>query len=145
MAKKVPRAGLIPFVIENGELLMLMMQPSDADYGGDKFQIAKGKVEEGETSNQAAVREASEELGLVPSNLRNLEYLGKFLGYTDIFYGEIEDKNNFGETTYETGATKWMTIEEFLSSGRGLHKPIIKAFQRAISYEPSLRTRLSGK
>ena len=145
MAKKKARAGLIPYFVEGNDIVFLTMKPSDPTYGGDCFQIAKGKVDPGETSNQAAVREASEELGLNPANMVKLEHLGKFLGYTEIYYTEVYDKEDFGEFTYETGETKWMTIDEFLATGRGIHKPIVKAFARAISYEPALRNRLSEK
>lgn len=131
--KKIPRAGFIPFYLEDGEIYVMTMKPSDSRYGGDKFQLAKGKVESGETSQFAAEREASEELGLKRDNLKNSVYLGRFLGYTDVFYGEVIDKDDFGKTTYETKEARWMPLAEFLKVGRSIHIPIFRAFQREVS------------
>ena len=61
----VYRAGTIPYVNEGGEIKMMFMIPSNSEYGGDQAQIAKGKVEDGETTEFAAIREAKEELGAV--------------------------------------------------------------------------------
>lgn len=130
--KKIRRAGFIPYYIEQGEIYFLLMKPSDNKYGGDKFQIAKGKIEDnGETSFEAAIREASEELGLKESNVMRSKYLGTFLGYTEIFFGKIRDKDDFTGTTYETGETTWMNLDEFIKNGRTIHIPIIRSFIRA--------------
>jgi 8-oxo-dGTP pyrophosphatase MutT (NUDIX family) len=126
--RKAPRAGLIPYYIENDEIYFMLMKPSDSRYGGDEFQLAKGKVEEGETSYVAAYREAYEELGLLRRNMREQEYLGCYLGYTEVYYSEIIDKDDFTETTYETSETTWMTLDEFLKCGRGIHKKIFREF-----------------
>ena len=128
--KKIPRAGFIPYYIEDDTVHVMLMKPSDTKYGGDRFQLAKGKVDDGEKSEEAATREAHEELGLKASNLKSKTYLGRFLGYTDVYYGEIIDKDDFDETTYETAETKWMPIEEFLKVGRSIHIPIFRAFHR---------------
>ena len=40
--EKVNRAGVIPFYLEEGEIKMLFMKPSDPKFGGKCFQIAKG-------------------------------------------------------------------------------------------------------
>lgn len=130
--KKILRAGFIPYYIENKNVYVMLMKPSDEKYGGDKFQLAKGRVESGETSLEAALREANEELGLKYSNIEDISYLGTFLGYTDVYYGKVIDKNDFQETTYETGETAWMTVEEFLDKGRDLHKPLFKKFYLTI-------------
>jgi|TARA_R110000851_G_scaffold152407_1_gene294028 8-oxo-dGTP pyrophosphatase MutT (NUDIX family) len=126
--RKAPRAGFIPYYIENGEIYFMLMKPSDPMYGGTEFQLAKGKVEEGESSVEAAYREANEELGLLSDNIISGVHLGCFLGYTEVYYGEVIDRDNFIETTYETSETAWMTIGEFLQYGRKLHKPIFKKF-----------------
>ena len=41
----------------------------------------------------------------------------------------------FGDPTYETAETKWMTPDEFQHSGRGLHKAVVKAAVRAIELQ----------
>ena len=133
--KKIDRAGFIPYFVGDDAVHMLFMQPSDPKFGGPQFQIAKGKVDPGETPQQAAVREAQEELGLFPGNLKSVTALGKFLGRTTMYMGEVEDKELFGDPHFETGAVKWMTLDEFLREGRGLHKPVVKAVMRKIEGE----------
>ena len=122
------------------------MKPSDPKFGGDKFQIAKGKVDDGENAEEAAKREAHEELGLKGSNLETTKYFGTFMGYTELFYGRIKNKDDFDEFCYETGETEWIDVNVFAKTGRSLHIPIIKAFVREITkYEPSLQSHQSEK
>jgi len=130
--KKINRGGLIPYIKKDDEIYMLFMKPSKAKFGGDVFQIAKGKQEEGEDIGQTALREASEELGLFPGNIVHLDNLGVWLGRTTIFIAEIKDPEMFGDPTTpdEVKEVKWMTLAEFNKVGRGLHKPIVKAAHR---------------
>jgi 8-oxo-dGTP pyrophosphatase MutT (NUDIX family) len=125
---KIFRAGVIPYYFNKlGELRMLFMKPSDPKFGGDQFQISKGKQEENEQPFDAALREGSEELGLKVLNVETVHPLGTFLGRTEIFLAKIKDPSDFGEPHFETGETKWMSIEEFKAAGRDIHKPIVKA------------------
>jgi len=130
--KKVNRGGVIPFIREGDEIRMLFMKPSKAKYGGDVFQIAKGKQEENEKIKETALREAKEELGLFKGNITVIEKVGEFLGRTTVFVAEIKDKDAFGDPHFETSETKWMTLDEFLAEGRDLHKPVVKAAYRKI-------------
>ncbi len=130
--KLVYRAGLIPYVVEEGKVLMMFMRPSDSEFGGDTFQIAKGKVEEGENNLTAALREAKEEIGLFVGNVIKTEEVGQFMGRTTVFVSKIKDKEMFGEPSFETSTTKWMSLEEFVADGRDLHKPVVKAAYRTI-------------
>jgi 8-oxo-dGTP pyrophosphatase MutT (NUDIX family) len=50
---------------------MMFFIPSDPDFGGYKFQIAKGRVDRRITSN-AAIREAEEEIGLDKENIKKV-------------------------------------------------------------------------
>ena len=130
--KKIYRAGVIPYTIEDGEIHMLFMKPSDTKYGGNGFQIAKGKYEEGETAVEAAYREAGEELGLFGPNVDESTELGTFMGRTTIFIAKIKDKGMFGDPHFETAEVKWMTPEEFQREGRDLHRPVVKSAVRKI-------------
>lgn len=132
MSKKVNRAGVIPYIIEKGEIKMMFMKPSASKFGGDCFQIAKGKQEKDETKQEAALREASEEIGLFEGNIKELYDLGTFMGRTSIFVAKMKDKKMFGDPNFETSEVKWMTAEQFDDIGRDLHKPIIKAAVRLI-------------
>ncbi len=130
---KIYRSGVLPYHIdEEGILKLLFMRPSDPKFGGDSFQIAKGKHEEGEDAETAGLREAEEELGLFSGNVEVLTRLGKFLGRTSMFVAKVKDPDMFGDPCYETAETKWMTPEEFQEEGRDLHKPVVKAAVRYI-------------
>lgn len=131
--EKVYRAGVIPYYIKDNNIEMLFMKPSDPKFGGSDFQIAKGKKEDGESDEDAAFREASEELGLFKGNIIDKHDLGNFLGRTRIYIAEIKDKDMFGDPHFETGEVKWMTPEEFDKEGRTLHRPIVKAATRWIN------------
>lgn len=130
--KLVFRAGTIPYIVEDGEVKMLFMQPSNPEFGGDAFQLAKGRVEDGEDTKLAAIREAKEELGLFIGNVSLVEELGTFMGRTTIYVAKVKEKDLFGEPDFETEATRWMTLDEFLSDGRDLHKPVVQAAARLI-------------
>lgn len=130
--KLVFRAGTIPYIVENGKVLMMFMKPSNPEFGGDTFQIAKGRVEDGEDSKTAALREAKEELGLFIGNVSLVEDLGSFMGRTSVYVAKIKDRGMFGEPGFETSEVAWLTPEEFDHIGRDLHRPVIKAAYRKI-------------
>ncbi len=144
--KRAPRAGFLPYYVEGGEMYVMFMKPSDSAHGGDCFQIAKGRVDPGETADVAAKREAHEELGLKASNLDTDRKFGTFLGYTELYYGRVKDREDFDPFEYETGETRWMSVAEFYRIGRSIHIPIIKALAREVAkYEPSLQSHQSEK
>lgn len=135
---KTNRSGILPYYIEENQIKMLFMRPSDPKFGGDTFQIAKGKHEDGETPKDAGLREGNEELGLFVGNINTLHELGKFLGRTHIFVAKIGDPDMFGDPHHETGETRWMTPDEFHAEGRDLHKPVVKAAVRFIEKQEDL-------
>ena len=51
-------AGIVPYLIENNELKFLLLKSSLG------WEFPKGHLEEGETNQQAAIREAKEEAGI---------------------------------------------------------------------------------
>ena len=72
MKTTILKAGFLPFYIQNGSPIFLFMVSSNPKYGGTKPMISKGYVEIGEDIEDAAIREAQEELGLKKSNLFSL-------------------------------------------------------------------------
>lgn len=127
MKEKVYRAGMIPFHMdENGKIEMKFMIPSDQRFGTANPQFAKGRIEKNENHEEAAMREAKEEIGLKEDNINWMYYLGIFLGRTYMYICEVKSKENFDEAHYETESTHWMTLEEFEKDGRELHRPVIR-------------------
>lgn len=132
-SRKIPRAAYIPYYKEDNEIYIMIMIPSDPNYGGSYPQLAKGHIEDNESPKEAAIREAEEEVGLKRKNIVKTHYLGTFLGYTEVFYGEVHSPTDFGETTSETGDSYWIEVNDFFNSGRDIHKPIVHEFLKAIS------------
>lgn len=134
IAKTPKKAGLIPYVIENGNPVFMFMKSSDATFGGDAPMISKGHIDDGETPKEAAMREAEEELGLNQSNIiaSTLKevWRGELSGRTEtyvmaVFICQVKDKANFGQPHYETESVHWMTNDDFQTRGRSLHQKIV--------------------
>lgn len=139
---KVHRAALVPYIItEDGDIRMMFMKPAAdvAEWSGDCFQLAKGKIEKDETAEFAAIREAHEELGLFRGNVILTEEVGVFMGRTTVFVSKVKDQDMFGLPSDETSDTAWMTRDEFLDEGRDLHKPVVEACVRKICLVENMR------
>lgn len=128
----VYRAGVIPYIVEDGVIRMMFMIPSNPEFGGSEPQLAKGRVEEGEETKAAALREAREELGLFIGNVSIVEELGQFMGRTTLYVAKIKKRDMFGLPDDETAEVVWMTEGEFMMAGRDLHKPCVQAAVRKI-------------
>lgn len=85
MSKQITAAGGLVFNPEN-ELLMI--------YRRGVWDLPKGKLDEGETIEQCAVREVEEETGL-----RNIR-LGKFIGITNHQYFDTWSNSDVVKTTH---------------------------------------------
>lgn len=123
-----PRAGLIPYYVDqkSKQIKMMFMRPSATQYGGDQWQLAKGKIDPGEDAEQAAVREAQEELGLFKSNIDGLQFVGVFLKSISVYVCKVKDREMFGQPSFETDETVWLTLDEFEDQGRPLHIPLVR-------------------
>ena len=109
----IQKAGIIPSYKESdGNLSILLMKPSDSAYGGDKYQIAKGCIDKGESVKEAALREGEEELGLIRDNISGLFYIGfDMIKEYELhaYVATVLDKKLFNKPHYETDSTKWFT------------------------------------
>jgi len=129
---KTIRAGVIPYYVSCDIIYMMFLKPADPIKGGDCFQISKGRVEENENFQKAAVREGGEELGLLESNIISIYEMGEYLTRMFMYAIKIENMGDFGVYEEETGAIRWMTIGEFMEEGRELHRPIVEDIHKRI-------------
>jgi 8-oxo-dGTP pyrophosphatase MutT (NUDIX family) len=119
------KAGIIPYIHGEDGIKMLFMKPSNPKFGGSQFQIAKGNLDPGEDTLSAAIREGTEELGLVTTNIAKLSKLTtqRLTGQDEtyiitVYAAEVKDESNFTLPHYETSDTKWMLMDEFRAVGR---------------------------
>lgn len=139
--EKRARAGLIPFMYDaDGTVLYLMMVSSDPKFGGPRPMISKGKIEDGETSLVAAIREAEEELGLKQRNMRG-DILEIFHGRQELYSGayylsvygvEIQDRYDFDIWCEETEYTLWMSLTQFRVDGRRDHVKFVETLEEKV-------------
>ncbi|MEK7154900.1 MAG: NUDIX domain-containing protein [Patescibacteria group bacterium] len=107
-------------LVRKGDLWLVRRPTPNPEYGGNLgWSWPKGLIDEGETLEQAAIREVREEGGVVAKVIKKLpalkvffkhdgELVMKFITYFVMEY--IEDApEGFGE---ETAETKWVTKDE---------------------------------
>lgn len=130
MSKKYKgyRAGIVPFFVdEDSTILYMFMKPSDPEYGGSDWQIAKGRFDDGEDDAMVvALREGHEELGLLDENIADDEitFIGEFRKMF-VYTCRVIDMDHFGQYHYETGDVCWLTNDEYQAFGRDIHKDIV--------------------
>jgi len=120
-----PRGGVIPYYVNGNEIEMLFYISSDPAYGGDKFQIGKGHIDNPHDIQGEAVREANEELGLKESNIKKIDLavedemtgmVGTYKFY--LFVAEVKNKEDFDKFGEEASEVGWLTLEKFREIGR---------------------------
>jgi 8-oxo-dGTP pyrophosphatase MutT (NUDIX family) len=145
------KAGLIPYFIDGHDVLWFaFMTSSDPRFGGSAPMIAKGDIDVGETPDEAAVREAEEELGLRKDNMEVSTFeriwTGELTGMTEhykfhVFMVQVKSMLDFDKPHYETEAVHWMTPLEFEKHGRSTQKHIVNhAVNRVRKVHKDVRT-----
>ncbi|MFC4410285.1 NUDIX domain-containing protein [Chungangia koreensis] len=95
-------------VLNNGNWLMTNHPTRGTEYPG-------GKVEKGESLEEAAIRETYEETGVV---LKDLKWIAEYIVYTEepfckaVFTGKVERIEEC-PVSYETDGLFWLPVEEF--------------------------------
>jgi len=124
---------LVPYHIWENQLYFLCMRPSNSKYGGSSYQFCKGRIEDGETSEIAALREASEELGLCPENVNSIYYVSRVMnGTCDLYVCEYKTHPTL-IINDETVHTAFLSDYEFMVIGRDWQKPICKTVTEFIN------------
>ncbi len=106
-------AGVVFVVMPHGEPPLVMLQQRSAmAHEGGTWSCAGGAIDEGESSFEAALREASEEVGEIPAHHRVLgEYV--FTPATDWSYTTVvlEVDQRFGASiNFETDDVAWVPL-----------------------------------
>ena len=136
-------AGVVFVLRPVGEQPFVMLQKRSAwAHEGGTWSCAGGAIDEGETPFEAALREASEEVGDIPSHHRELgEYV--FTPATDWQYTTVvlEVDHLFGgSVNFETDAVAWVPLDEVdqlpLHAGFAAAWPHLRAIVDAASDRP---------
>lgn len=138
--EKMPRAGLIPYMHTPRGIEYLMMISSDPIRGGPRPMISKGKIENGETALECAIREAEEELGFRRRNGRGepvMIWHGRTQLYScaydlTVYAVEIMDRFDFAAWCDETEYIEWHTLDDFKKKGRRDHVPYVELVERYV-------------
>ena len=137
--KKTDRAACLPYYCIDSDIKLLFMKPSNPDYGGSYFQLAKGKVDPGYTIKETAKKEVMEEVGLSEENIKNMFFVtaDNIKNYTVYLYAaEVIDPNNLLPFDYETGEVQWIDTKDISTKVRRCqHDMIYKAIETIIKHE----------
>ena len=99
------------FVLNEGKVLL--QKKSQGLFGGGKWNGPGGKIEDGETPEESAIREMREETGLVVKELQNIGILNFSNKDEKPFVVHVFISNNFsGDVTKnEEGELRWFDVE----------------------------------
>ena len=78
-------AGVVLFRRENSKILFLLL-----NYPSGHWDFVKGKMEEGETTHQTAIRETREETGI--TDITFLDDFEEWIKYNFQYHGELVNK-----------------------------------------------------
>ncbi|MFA5396712.1 MAG: NUDIX domain-containing protein [Methanogenium sp.] len=125
------RSASIIYCVESDKIYVLLVKPSNIEFGGPDWQIPKGLIDLGESEHNAAIREAEEEAGLVLSNIDSTDFLMR-MNYISVFAIKVKNRKNFKQHDYEIAETKWFSLTESFKVIRSWQKPWLGKFVRFI-------------
>ena len=105
-------------IITNTDGMILMRKPKD-EFGGQKWTFAKGGANEGESPEEAALREVEEETGIkgkiiseIPGHYNSTNSSNKYF----LMEADIDDDHIDSFKSDETDELKWMTSAEAMNA-----------------------------
>lgn len=133
---KPVRKAVRCYLIKDDKIVVTKYKPGNKKVG--YYDIPGGKIEEGETPEQAAIREMKEETGLVINNLAYkgnliIEYPNRIFDFDVFICSEcIGEPQEFDENTSE-----WIQIENFLHEEKILANamPLDRFFSKGLRDE----------
>lgn len=94
--KQIHSAGIITYTIDNDRILYLLLR-----YGAGHWDLPKGKIEDGETKQEAALRELMEETGLTAEIDNDFEETINYI-FTDYVSEEASAKSGDKQLAQKT-------------------------------------------
>ena len=107
-----------PYKIEEGEPLFLIFKRSSKKIYGNQWRMVGGKVKEGESHWEAALRELKEETGLIPEQFWTIPSVNQFYeAKSDTIHAIPAFATELGgnqkiQLDEEHSGFKWVTIDE---------------------------------
>ncbi len=123
MNKSIRKAAKC-YLVQNNKVVVTKYKKGNQKQ--DFYDIPGGKIEENETSEQAAIREMKEETGIVVKNLKSkgkmtIEYPDRIFNFTVFLANEYEgESQDFAENTAE-----WVDIDLLLKQEKILSNIMI--------------------
>ena len=109
--------GALVAILDPDDRVLMLLRPEWVSWGSGKWAYPGGKLEEGETPRQAAIRETREETTLKVANIKEVN-LGVDIGavpyYTRDYRGTVQ-------IDFEHEDWRWMTREEMVKSSLAPH------------------------
>jgi 8-oxo-dGTP diphosphatase len=108
ISKKGMIGGAIVVLIDPTDRVLLLLRPRIARWAPEKWGFPGGKIEPGETSREAAIRETKEETTLEVHNLQEIKAdidIGVDIYYTRDYTGSVE-------IDYEHDDWRWVDRED---------------------------------
>ena len=134
---KITASGIIVFrnVNNNPELLGLIALPKHRKRSKGRYDVPKGRIDEGETILQAAYRECFEESGLEPKIINNNPIVS---GPLALWIGEVDpddevvltDNPYTGELEHE--GYEWLTMKDMRKNCLNYLRPFIIKSEKEI-------------
>lgn len=121
---KMIRKAVRCYLIKDGKVVVTKYKEGNSKEG--YYDIPGGKIEEGESSNQTAIREMKEETGV---KVENLKYKGNMIiEYPDRIFDLdvfIANESEGEPQEFKANTSEWMEIDELLKKEKILSNIII--------------------